>query len=176
MTADVHNLFLLYGREIQLFLTRRLACRDTAADLTQELFLRLMEPRATEDIRNVRAYLYRAAMNLALNHQAGERRREALWESEVGVDAVIADTHTPEHAACDAERLRAMAAALDELPPLARQVLWLTRIDGLKQAEVAKKLGVHITTVEKNLSRAVKHCYARAMEAEERPRGKPRKP
>lgn len=152
-----------------MFLTRRLACAETAADLTHELFLNLLNPTGNKalNIDNVRAYLYRAAANMAINHQTAERRRQKLINSCAENTTEPANTLTPERITSDEERLRLMTQALQELSPLAQQIFVLTRIQGLKQKEVAEKLDIHITTVEKNLSRAVRHCYARILQAEQ---------
>jgi len=163
---NIRELFVSYGREIESFLMRRVGCRDTAADLTQDLFLRLMTLPQTHGVDNMRAYLYRAAANVAINHRIAESRRKARANSQP-LDAV--NTITPERILSDKDRLRVMAAALEDLPPLAKQVFTLIRIEGMKQADAAAHLKLHITTVEKNLSRAVRHCYMRVIEMEESP-------
>lgn len=165
--ATARSLFIEYSDEIKTFLTRRINCPDTAADLTQEVFLRFMRaPDKQGKVHNMRAYLYKTAANIATNHFVDERRRQDLWKKAEDASPEQIETRTPESITYDGQRLKTVATALKELSPLAQQIFILTRIKGMKQQEVATKLDVHITTVEKNLSKAVRHCYASIMDSE----------
>lgn len=166
--TDVREWFVKYGREIEIFLTRRVACRDTAADLTQDLFLRLLKVPPAERIRNVRAYLYRAAANIAIDHRAAGSRRQRHAGAARRASSDV-DTITPERRLSDEQALHTMIAALQELPPITRAIFTLVRIRGVKQAEAAEQLDLHITTVEKHVMRAVRHCYERVLALESAP-------
>ncbi len=71
---DLKRLFLAYRFEIQAYLVRQLQDIETAADLTQETFLRYAQQPATSTVLQARANLYRTARNLAINHVRGKRR------------------------------------------------------------------------------------------------------
>lgn len=64
------GLFLAHRRELHAYLTDKLKDADTAADLTQEAFLRYAEQDAGANpaIVHGRSYLYRTAHNLAIDH------------------------------------------------------------------------------------------------------------
>lgn len=164
--VESSSVFIEHRQEIEVFLARKLACSETAADLTQEVFLRFFcSPSSINaEIVNIRAYLYKMATNIAINHQLAQRRRDILQEEYSREVKDQVDTISPERIVSDEERLQTMSIALKELPPLTQQVFILTRIKGMKQADVAVQLNIHITTVEKNLSKAVRHCYTRAMD------------
>jgi RNA polymerase sigma factor (sigma-70 family) len=155
-------LFTNYHKEIKTFLNRRTNCEDTAEDLTQEVYLSLMKkktPPQKGNIHNIRAYLYKTAKNIAINHQISEQRRKALWQMSSELIETT-DNITPERVIDDTQKVHILNDALLELPLMSQQIFILSRIDGMKQKDVANKLGIHITTVEKNLSKAVRHCYA----------------
>jgi len=158
----ISALFTNYQKEIKTFLNRRTNCEHTAEDLTQEVYLSLMKNEKSpqkSNIDNIRAYLYKTAKNIAINHHVAEQRRKALWQ--VSTETIeINNTITPERVISDTQKLHTLNNALAELSPLTQQIFILTRVNGMKQKEVAIKLGIHITTVEKNLSKAVRHCYA----------------
>ncbi|MEP1444569.1 MAG: RNA polymerase sigma factor [Paraglaciecola sp.] len=159
------DIFTKYAGEITAFLTKKLACPDTAADITQELFIRLMKPQQKEaEIENIRAYLYKAASNAAINHYQAEQRRQKLRETSTTDATEQINIHSPEQINADQQRLHVMASALKELSPLAQKIFILARIKGMKQFDIAAKLDVHITTVEKNLSKATRHCYAKVID------------
>ncbi len=156
----ISALFTNYQKEINRFLNKRINCKHTAEDLTQEVYLSLIKKiPAQNNIHNIRAYLYKIAKNIAINHQIAEQRRKTLWQA-THEHIEVSHTITPERVFDDTQKLHIIHNALEELPPLTQQIFTLTRINGMKQKEVANKLGIHITTVEKNLSKAVRHCYA----------------
>ncbi|MBL4632113.1 MAG: RNA polymerase sigma factor [Paraglaciecola sp.] len=158
----ISTLFTNYHKEIKTFLRKKTNCVHTAEDLTQEVYLSLIKkPTALtqNSIHNVRAYLYKAAKNIAINHQIAEQRRNLLWIT-ANEPIEKKNTITPERLMADTQKLHILNNALAELPLLTQQVFILIRINGLKQKDAAKKLGIHITTVEKNLSKAVRHCYS----------------
>ena len=66
--SDVRRFYSEHGEELQRYLTRRLNCAQTAADLTQDVFVRLMRSEAADAVENPRAYLYRIASNLLADH------------------------------------------------------------------------------------------------------------
>ena len=48
-------------------------------------------------------------------------------------------------------------ATLDELPERTRQVFVLCRVEGIRQKNVARRLGVSVSAVEKHMIRAIAH-------------------
>jgi RNA polymerase sigma factor (sigma-70 family) len=141
------------------FLTRRLKCRFTAADVAHEVYLRLLADGAEAGVRNGKAYLFRMAANLATDHQRIESRRaeilaqvnELLWG---GPDSI-----TPERHALARAELAHLAAAVRTLPERTRRVFALSRFEGKSQREIAAVLGVSSTTVEKHLGRALDRLH-----------------
>lgn len=69
---------------------------------------------------------------------------------------------------CDAalerrERLRLLAHAIAELPPRRREVFLLHKIDGLSHSQVAERLGISRSKVEKHVMKALAHCRDRLL-------------
>ena len=54
-----------------------------------------------------------------------------------------------------------MVEALQELPERARTIFVLNRFEELSAAEIARRLGVSVSTVEKDMMRAIAHLKAR---------------
>ncbi|MDP1465492.1 RNA polymerase sigma factor, partial [Klebsiella pneumoniae] len=79
--SDLKALYLAHRGEIQAYLDRRLRCKETAADLTQDAFIRLSEQMGRTRIENFRAYLFSAARNLFIDRtRSGHRRnRRTSW-------------------------------------------------------------------------------------------------
>lgn len=161
MTSDaLKSLFLAYRREIQVYLTSKLRDSETAADLTQETFLRYAEQTGVQ-VLNDRSYLYRTARNLAIDHIRERQRRQTDPTPAEAMADIIEERPPPDQEVSDRERLDRLRQAMLELPERTRQVFVLNRIEGLTYAEVAERLDISDSSVQKHLSRALHHAMVR---------------
>ncbi|WIG94862.1 sigma-70 family RNA polymerase sigma factor [Myxococcus sp. SDU36] len=163
MAEFVKSSFFAYRRELQAFLKRRLGDRQLAADLLQDVFVRVVErPRNSEE-ENARAYLYRVATNLAIDHERQSARRAQVFGGMEGAGA------TPDgHPAADRvlesrAQLERVYAALASLPPLTQEIFRLDRVESLTYRQVAARLDISESSVQKHLARALSHAL-RALE------------
>jgi RNA polymerase sigma factor (sigma-70 family) len=160
---DIKSLFLAHRRELQAYLTRKLRDGEAAADLTQEAFLRFAE-RGTgtpATVAHPRAYLYRTAHNLAVDHVRRSRREETDLPPPVELTEIADENASPERSADARGELARVRAALLELPERTRQVFVLIRIDHLTYGEVAERLEISSSSVQKHLAKAIKHVMQR---------------
>ncbi len=147
------------------FLVARVGGRDEAEDIVQELWLRCGKAR-TGPIANIRAYLYKAAHNLVRDRARQRARaldRDTRWADEgdtTGFDprAIAAPQEEQALASDEAERLRAAIAAL---PDGARRVLVMHKIEERSHAEIAGRLAISRSAVEKHMAVAMRHLRAR---------------
>jgi RNA polymerase sigma factor (sigma-70 family) len=160
---------LTENREALLrFLAARCGDADTAEDLLHDLWIRIGSV-STGPIANARAYLFRMANNLVLDVARGRRRamaRDRAWIEQDGcVAGAVEARPDPAPAADDAIATGQEAAllhqAIADLPPGAARALRLHRFTGLKQAEVAREMGISVSAVEKHLATAMKHLRLR---------------
>ena len=130
--------------------------RETAEDLAHGAFLRLWDRPIDGDCRSL---LFRTAHNLAIDHVRGQRVRTS-YAADVSAqsarDAFPADG--PDRSAAAREELAVLEAALASLPPRTRRVFLLNRLDGCTYDQIADHLGVSVSTVEKDMIRALKAC------------------
>ena len=153
------NSFQLHRSALLRFLTGRLGCRSTAEDLAQEAFLRFFGTSGT--VRNPRALLFEIAGNLALDHHRVQSRRAEILREAHHILWQEADEITPERAADAGQQVETLVAAVEKLAPIARNIFYLTYYEGLRQQEVAHRLGVSRTTVKKHMRRVLE-CLALA--------------
>ena len=148
-----------YG-DLKSRLTRRLGSSDWAEDALQDTYLRLDGYEAVGRVNNPGAYLLRAAFNIALNQRRTEawrlRGKEADSLLHIADDAP--DALRMIESRSDIERLQEIMA---ELPPRARNILLAARLDGLSRIEIAKRFGISVSMVEKELRRAQEYCTER---------------
>ena len=158
---DLKGLFLAHGRELEVYLSRRVRCAQTAADLTQEAFLRLAQQPAEAGAVNARAYLYRIARNLVIDHFRQEESRQTRPVPAEDL-ATLPDEAPPlERTAAARQRLDLLLRAVAELPPRTQEVFLLNRIEGLTHVEVARRLGISESSVQKHIARALDHAMQR---------------
>lgn len=161
-------MFLQHGREIERYLARRVDCTETAADLTQEAFFRLLQHDGRESIENVRAFLFRIASNLAKDHLRKLRRQQTDVVTPENLTRVADQAPSIDRRMEDRERLEVLRRAIAELPARTQDIFRLNRIQRLSYNEIAERLGVSESTVQKHLATALEHATARLQRYSER--------
>lgn len=147
---------------LEQFLTKRLGCSAAAEDVLQSLSERLVKGAVEREPENLKAYVFRAAANAAIDHERASNRRIA-YESEAAAGEPI-DSRHPERVVLGLEALREVEAALQDLPVLSRRMFLLYRVEDVPQKEIAKRFRVSLSTVEKRIAKAARHCHARLVE------------
>jgi RNA polymerase sigma-70 factor (ECF subfamily) len=160
---DIRALFLAHRRELQAYLTHKVRDGETAAELTQQAFLRFAEQGSSgaASVVHPRSYLYRTAHNLAVDHVRRQRRERTDPVPVDDMEGVADERPSPERVAGGLSDVAAARDALLELPERTRQVFALTRIEGLTYGEVARRLQISDSSVQKHLAKAVKHVMQR---------------
>ena len=156
------EVFLDHRDELMAFLKRRADPRHQAGDLLHDVFLRMSRQGSLAEVENPKAYLFRAAANVAIDSARAERHRSRAAVVSNG-EALDARDPAPDplQTAIDRDLLRRLDAALAELPEDTRAMIYLLRIDGCSYEEVARLFGVSKSTVEKRVSKAIRQCKAR---------------
>ncbi len=157
------GLFLAHRRELQAYLTNKLKDAETAADLTQEAFLRYAEQNSSTgpDVVHGRSYLYRTAHNLAVDHVRQKARQKTDASAHDEMADIADDQPTQEEQADARQKLERLQAAVAELPERTRQIFVMNRIEGLSYAETAKRLEISESSVQKHLAKALLHVTQR---------------
>ena len=142
-TPRVERLYLSYQAQVLRYLTRLLGRREIAQDLTQETFLRATTSDAPDQEPQQRAWIFRIARNLALNHIRDTSRHLAL-----APDAPRTDTPAPHDTALIVNE------AIGKLSALDRDVLLLRESAGLTYDEIAATCDLTTDAVRARLQRA----------------------
>lgn len=163
--ASLRSLLVNRYGDLRKSLSRRLGSDDWADEALQDTFLkidRVPQDSADHDgpIRNPMAYLMRTALNTALNQRRAEKRRL----SDVEIDDILnVPDDTPDsfrimESRADVARFKTILIGLS---PRARQILIAARLDGMTRPEIAERLGVSLSLVEKELRSAHEYCVRR---------------
>jgi RNA polymerase sigma-70 factor (ECF subfamily) len=128
--------------------------RAIAEEVAQDVMMTVWRLRDTIRVAtSLAAYLYRSTRNRALNHVRRERVERAAEPYAGGLHGTTAPTDA---AAAEQELEAATADALERLPPRCREVFELSRVDGLKYAEIAAVLDISVKTVEAQMGKALR--------------------
>lgn len=150
--------FEAHYEELMAFVRRKVRCPAMAADIVQETFVRVASSDAPAPVENPRAFLYRVAGNLAIDHLRREQRRATFMADGQAAEDVADGQPGAERAVAAKQRVVRLIAIVDELPPKCREVFVLRRFEDLSQAEIATRLGISRNMVEKHLRKALLHC------------------
>lgn len=121
-----------------------------AEDLVQDTYLRVARYGEEAAERHPRALLLRIGVNLALDQMRRAKTRPA--------PANDPDTSWDIPVDADQEYYLGLKRAILALPPDLRTVFLLSRFTPMTNADIAKRLGISVKTVEWRMSKALAHC------------------
>lgn len=151
--AALEELVQLYYDNIYQYLFFRVQNRETAEDLTQDVFVKLTKSlHLYRPTASFSAYLYRIAHNTLVDYYRSYKQTEPLGE------AGETDPMNQVEARLDAQRL------LAQLPEEQRTCLELYYLQGLTFREVAQVLQVPIPTAKSRVQRGLAACRKRMEE------------
>jgi RNA polymerase sigma-70 factor (ECF subfamily) len=156
----VERLFAEHGAALRAFFYQRVRPRPDAAELAQEVYVRMLRISDIDAIRNPEAYLYTVASNLAKEHRVLEQRGANTIDVEDAAELLAAPTLVSGE--IDTERrIKRLHEVLRQLPPKCQVAVALHYWHGMSYQEVAPQLGVSTHMVKKYLSQALTHCRRR---------------
>lgn len=161
MTPTINAIYIEHHGWLRRFLSRRTGCVHLASDITQDVFVRLLRRDSLPEIREPRAFLARIAQGLVVD----QWRRAAIERAWLETMATMAlSVPSPEEQAEIMEVLVRIDAVLGGLKPRTRETFLLSRLDGLTYPEIAERLSVSLSTVEKDMAMAIRHVYRLLMD------------
>lgn len=135
-------------------------------EVAQGAFARFAAVEPAE-IDHPRAFLYRTAHNIVMDH----RRREAV-RTRLSAEVAILDfggetaNSDSERVLSAKERLSIVDATVRKMEPRRRKVLIMHAIHGLNYTEIARRMGVSPTRVTQLFAEAVAQCNAALRKAD----------
>lgn len=158
----VERLFAEHGGALQAFLYRRVRRHPDAAELAQEVYVRMLRVPDMTTVRNPEAYLYAVASNLAKEHA----RRGPHHSKVLDIDDPLVQEQLSELPAFGGQldrelRLKRLREVLRQLSPKCQAAVELQYWHGQSYEEIAQRLGVSTNMIKKYLSQALMHCRRR---------------
>jgi RNA polymerase sigma-70 factor, ECF subfamily len=140
---------------LRRYLARFLGDPAEAQDVAHDAYLRIYPTEGKPPAEKPEALLFTTARRLALNRI--KRRRIAPFAgSTASPDTAPSSAPGVVQQVMARQELRRLEAAIAELPPGCRAVLLLRKVELLSHREIAGRLGITISTVEKQHARALR--------------------
>jgi RNA polymerase sigma-70 factor (ECF subfamily) len=154
--ADLLSSLVARYLQLRARLARRLGSQDLASEALHETWLKLQEAEVTP-VADAESYLYRAALNTALNLSAASRR--LLARTDVHALLRLADnTPSPERVVMAKNEMAVLLKVMAGLKPRERDIFTNSFSGGLSHQELAKRHGVTVRTVQMELRQAILYC------------------
>lgn len=141
--VKIYNYFLRLTRQ-----------RTLSEDLTQEVFFRILKYRKTyRQESKFTTWMYKIGRNVYIDHLRKHKKEVSLddvWEEEVS------NTPQPHQQSESEEDSEMLHRALSLLPPAKKEVLVLSRFQGMKYQDISQVLGCSLASVKVQVHRAIK--------------------
>lgn len=134
---------------------RHLAAAEPAEELAQEVFVKIWTARSYVPRTPFGAWFWRLARNQLIDYLRAQGRRPQASADDEALSRLPEAGSGPEEALLAAEERRALQAALQALPLRQRNVLILSKFQGLKYQQIAETLGCSVANVKVQVFRAV---------------------
>ena len=135
--------------------------QSVAEDIVQDIYIKLWENRKSIVIKNIEALLFTMVRNLCIDHVkylkvVSEKKIDfqstAKYEEMYRIDFI----RDQPYILIEKELKEEIEKVINSLPDRCKEVFKLSRIDGLKNREIAEKLNISIKNVERHIARATK--------------------
>jgi RNA polymerase sigma-70 factor (ECF subfamily) len=153
-------LFSIYFPRLNDFARNVVKDDVISQDIVQDVFVNVWEKRADIEIINLEAFLFRLVRNRCIdyikhlkvvNNRMQEIQISSIYEELYRIDFIGNEPYV----LIEKELKTKIEKTINSLPDRCREVFILSRMNGLKNKEIAEKLNINIKNVERHLSRAM---------------------
>jgi RNA polymerase sigma-70 factor (ECF subfamily) len=147
-TVGTEAVWSQLSARLRAFIRSRVDDEQTADDLLQDTFVRIHQRIGTlSDEQRLEAWVFQIARNLVADHYRGRKPRAAL-PAEIAQEAPLGDAPDPNE-----EVASWLPAMIEELPPTYREAVKLVELEGVPQAEIARRLGISVSGAKSRVQR-----------------------
>ncbi|MEO7598208.1 MAG: sigma-70 family RNA polymerase sigma factor [Opitutus sp.] len=168
--SDFIRLYRATIAPLRRYLTRFLGDANEAQDIAHDAYIRVYPRDGKAPPDNPQAFLYTTARNLAIN-RIKRRKISPFNHQEAHADTAPSPQPGVVQQVMARQELSHLKAAIAELPPGCRAVLLLRKVELLSHQEIADRLGIAVSTVEKQHARALRLLRAALSASQDPSRG-----
>ena len=156
--SQILHAYEKYGCALKNFISRYLNNKQDIEDIAQEAFLRAYSAEMNTEIQQPKSFLFRIAKNVAISELRLKSRQLTDYLEENTPYDVLSNNSSSEDEVIAQQKLGIHCEAVATLPPRCRLVYIMRKVDGMSHKEIAKKLEISVSTVEKHLIKGVEIC------------------
>lgn len=156
--SAVYGAFMRHEAPLKRFVSRFLRSSQDIEDIVQEAFLRAYRAEADKEIEQPKSYLFRIAKHLALTQLSRKSRQITDYLEDCNESIVTTASASVEDEFIANQTLGMHCEAVAALPPQCRRVYLMRKVYGMTHKEIAERLGIAVSTVEKHLIKGVAEC------------------
>ena len=147
-------IFEKYHVKLYNFFLRLTHERESSRDLTQNVFSRILKYRSSYDEKQAfKTWIYKLARNVHIDHY---NKNRYLGSDYIDLENLQGNERDAVDEMDDSERKEILREALGQLPVEHREVLELSKFQGLKYEEISKITGSSVPAVKVKVHRAIK--------------------
>ncbi len=152
-----------HSHSLRTYFYNRLRSQNDIEDFLQELYCRALTYKNPSKIRSIKKFAFTIALNLVRDNS--RRCATRLRQNSVPIepDMFSDESIEPERIIEHRHELKKASHTINDLHPNCKKAFLLNRIDGLSYKEVALKMGVTVSMVEKHLMLASKKIHSAAI-------------
>tara|TARA_R110002073_G_scaffold8207_7_gene45952 strand:- start:59754 stop:60257 length:504 start_codon:yes stop_codon:yes gene_type:complete len=146
---SLKELFDLNYRSLCSYMVQFTKDDQDAKDIAQETFIKFWEKRDKLQITSsFKSYLFRSAYNLYMDQIRKEKRNDLLLV-ELKYEGLLSQIE--EEGSDQEEKINKVKQVVEKLPNKCKEILLLSKREGLKNKEIAIRLNISIKTVESQI-------------------------
>ncbi len=148
------SIYQQYYTKLCFYATSILADDEESEEIVQNVIYKLWEQREKfNEIENLQSYLYRSVKNLCINI-INRQKIEDKYKSEAWIELKNIELHAIEPLENNQEQEKKLYEAIEQLPERCKEVLLLSKFQGMKNKEIAEHLDVSVKAIEASITRA----------------------
>ena len=148
------SIYQQYYAKLCIYATSILSNDEESEEIVQNVIYKLWEQREKfNEIENLQPYLYRSVKNLCINI-INRQKTEDKYKSEAWIELKNIELHAIEPLETNQEQENKLHEAIEQLPERCKEVLLLSKFQGMKNKEIAEHLDVSVKAVEASITRA----------------------
>ncbi|MBW6492558.1 MAG: RNA polymerase sigma-70 factor [Lentimicrobium sp.] len=149
------SVFHEYYQPLCIHARRFLIDPEMAEEVVQDMFFKLWERRNSIVINtSLNSYLYKAVTNHAINFLKYNQHLKK-YQDFVGFRTDYTQNESAHEVLMHSDLQKKLNDVVLEMPEKRRMIFEMNRFEGLKYAEIAKKLNISLKTVEAQMSKAL---------------------
>ncbi len=149
------KLFFLLFLPLKNFSYAIVKSKEYAEEIVSDVFVEIWAKRKKlQEIVDLKMYIYISVRNASLRKFQQTQKRKILSLDELSVEMVSVE---PDAETCliNAEQIKKIETAVEQLPPQCKIIFKLAKEDKLKYKEIAELLAISVKTIDNQLSTAL---------------------